>query len=98
MRKFVDVYMDSILLAVFALLALVIWAGMVSAGESRAFWDRNDHFSGSTQTYNQGRNTSAYDRDGHFAGSAIRNSDGTTSFYDRSGRFTGSSTNAAQPK
>ena len=62
------------------------------AGESRAFYDRNGSFSGSTIQH--GNSTSAYDRAGRFDGTAIRNSDGTTSFYDRNGHFTGS----AQPK
>jgi hypothetical protein len=66
-----------------------------NAGErdqSRAFYDRNGSFSGSTIQH--GNSTSAYDRAGRFDGTAIRNSDGTTSFYDRNGHFTGS----AQPK
>jgi hypothetical protein len=60
---------------------------------SRAFYDRNGSFSGSSVT--RGNATTFTDRAGRFDGTAIRNSDGTTSFYDRSGHFTGSQSREA---
>jgi hypothetical protein len=64
---------------------------------SRAFYDRNGSFAGSSVTTPRGPvqgsgMSSFYDGSGRFSGSAIHNRDGTTSFYDKSGHFTGSST------
>jgi hypothetical protein len=69
--------------------AILLTATALAAAQSRAFYDRDGRFAGSSVT--RGNQTSFTDRNGRFDGTAIRNSDGTTSFYDREGHFTGSS-------
>lgn|SRR5262249_43972787 len=83
------------LLVIFLVIPFFVVTKARSAEQSRSFYDKNGHFSGSSIRH--GNSSSFYDRNGRFSGSAIRNSDGTTSFYDARGRFTGSSTNTTQP-
>jgi hypothetical protein len=83
-------------ITIIAVLALLASPALAQQSTSRAYYDRNGSFAGSSTTH--GNQTTFTDRAGKFEGTSIRNSDGTTSHYDRAGRFIGSTTTTTTPR